>query len=211
MNRFLGTFLLAASLTANGAIVWDNGNADGNTFRCDTSSAATVCGGDGWTVADDFTLSAATIITGFTYNDFVSSGSELDYLGTNWAIFDGDPFLVAPIFTGSTGGVLSAGDAGSILVTVTGLSINLNAGTYWLAIQTQLDNDGLWTRASAPGAGLPGFKQYSGDGNFNDVSGDTAFTLTDGVTTTPEPAMSMLMGVGLVGLGLMKRFRKSAR
>src|SRR5437016_1958760 len=133
--------LASASLWVGAAMTWpaaasvlfDNGAAITSSNYCDQQNGQ--CLGVGWNIYDDFTLSADSNVSGFTYNTYWDVGSSADYTGTRWSIWNGNPLInfgSGPLFSGDLLGTVSAGHAGSTLVTVTGLNLDLTAGLYWL-------------------------------------------------------------------------------
>lgn len=198
-------FLVVASSPAYAGVLWDNGTAISNSGRCDSTP---VCNGSPWTVYDNFTLGSASTVTGLTYNDYfhtVAPYNGTTYDGTNWTIWNSDPFTASgPVASGTSVGLEGpvGGDAaGSTLFTVTGLDVSLDAGTYWLGIQNIVGADTQTTRALSATTGT--FKQSSplppGTHEFN-VIGETAFTVEG--AAVPEPGTLSLLGCALIGLGI---------
>jgi hypothetical protein len=202
---------LCLTSAAQAGTVWSNGDVLAGGNSCDTQ-VNNVCASTSWTVADNFQVLGPTTISAFTYNDVPISGT---YTGTLWGIWNGDPFAGGfVVASGAATGTATAAAAGTEQVTVDGLSVHLDAGTYWLAIQTQL-NDLVWARANAGGGGLTGYEQWDGGPSsggsafrFN-LAGDTAFTLQG--TNAPEPKGELLMGLGLIGLSLLFRLLAGRR
>jgi hypothetical protein len=205
---------------AQAGVVWSNGAVESTSPRfCDSSPLE--CGGNvntdnGFEIYDNFTLASDTIVSGFTYNDGFRSTPTTDYTSTEWTLWSSDPATAGgPIDSGDAVAVLSSGDLGSTLFTVTGLDVDLSAGTYWLGTQNELSDPGdITDRFYADGDGLPGFEQSTTgiSTRFGSIqptaeSGDTAFTIQG---STPEPATGLLIVVPMALVGLW-RIRRTAR
>src|SRR5579871_5041759 len=117
----LGLLTFCAANASASSLLWSNGAVTGNTNRCDMNIAD--CGSNGWTVYDDFKITAPSTITGFTFNDFLAEGSWSDYSSTKWTLYYGDstPWAGSPIASGTLAGALSSGDLGTELISLLGL------------------------------------------------------------------------------------------
>jgi hypothetical protein len=209
MNKLVAVtpILLIAAAAANASILFDNGAPIGDTSRCDTSLPA--CGPDQVTIADEFTLSSAAMITGFTYYDRNTSSGV--YAGdVKWAIWNGDPLRGGSVIADgdNSGAFTMEGEYGR--VAVTGLNESVAAGDYWLAIETQLSSGTTWSRAYATaGAGtfeLWGNAPTDASGFNTYLSGKTAFSV-EGNVVTPEPSSVIMIGLGIAALAV-KCFRQ---
>lgn len=192
-------FLLMVPAAQASTVLYTNGPATSDTFRCDSNNSN--CGSVGWTVLDQFSLSHSAVMTGFSYQDFLVSGSFSDYTSTNWTLYVANPFGT-PIDSGTNIFTMSSGDIGAENFSFSGVSIPLSAGvTYWLGFQNNFLDDDLTTRAGAS-AGYGTFAQYD-NGHVYEfyLPGDTAFTV-EGTTTAPEAATITLLGVMLLGVVL---------
>ena len=140
-GAILGIAVALAVGNAEAAVLWDNGPPfESGAVYC--SNNGTGCGSDntGFTVYDDFRLDAAAKITGFTYHSGFPIGAD-QYLSTNWSIWTTDPvtsWAGGPALSGIADGINSAASFGFTLTTITGLSIELSPGTYWLGIQNNV-------------------------------------------------------------------------
>jgi PEP-CTERM motif len=205
-------------------VIWNNGAPLSISTNCDSSPD--VCNGpvgnSGWTVYDNFSISAATTITSFTYDSSFLSGSASDYLSTNWSIWALDPitsleFSFSAFATGNATATLSTDSSGAVTATafsVSGISVDLTtAGTYWLGYDNVLDSNASNPKTLAvlsnDSIDLPGYEQTSNDGTVAfDESGNTVFTISGtldsagggGGTPTPEPSTWALAGLGLAYL-----------
>lgn len=203
---------LGATSGARASVLWNNGGPVVNSGFC--SSNAPTCQSNGWTIYDDFKLTGASTVTGFTYDsDFNDFGSSNDYTGTNWSIWSSDPrtsWSSGPLLSGTSVGVNSADSAGYTLTTVTGLNLHLAPGTYWIGLQNNVDN-GQVTGYVTSGASMLGPASQSDNSGtfFNPNTPDASFTI-EGMASIPEPATWALMLFGVAGVGAALRRRHGA-
>ncbi len=208
-------FLALPAAHAQGLLLYDNGPitdvaADG---YCDSGPTPS-CGGSGdWTFYDNFILASDASVTGFDYTDFFLSGSPLDYVETEWSLFDADPFTAAPIASGTAVAILTAtGTTNPYRFEVSGLGVGLSAGIeYWLGIHNTVTGDRITTvaRVGDPGGGLDAAKASDGAADDLDFPAfeNRAFRVRG--TPVPEPSTALLVGVGLAPLAASrKRARK---
>jgi PEP-CTERM motif len=104
--------------------------------------------------------------------------------------------------------------SGLIDLNLTSFNVNLNPGTYWLAVLPRLDftpNGQMGVSITTFGGGTGnGFQANPGGGfgipgNINTAAGNFAYNIT--ATAVPEPTSMALVGIGLAGFG-WRRFRK---
>ena len=228
-------FLLTAAAVLQGASVtpppplWSNGTvsqtiAGGNL--CDGACGSQT--GQVFTIFDNFTVTGpGWNVTGFDFSDFfVNNTQTSQYSTTQWSIWSGDPLHNGTLVTSGTAMAMlgtpncNVGTPGAclVLMTVSGISVTLGAGTYWLGTGNVETGGATTYRALASGNGLPNFEQSNGhttgvkgsnwiiggtDATY--FSADTAFDIIG--TATPEPATLSLMGFAIAGLVLVARPR----
>lgn len=200
-NFIVAIAIVASASLAQAGVVFDNGGPAGDSFRC--ISGPDACGGSGtWTIYDQFTLNAATTVSGFANWNYEYYGGA--YASTNWSIWTSTPTNGgSALYSGSSTATISS-DQGSTLASVNGLSISLAAGTYWLGINHTV-NDGIWTYAFSSN-GISDAIQLDGDTVTNPDHRDMAFT----ISAVPEPETYAMLLAGLGILGFAARRKRTA-
>jgi hypothetical protein len=174
---------------------------------------------NGFSVADSFTLSSASTITSFTAGLWLSPGDKPT--GTDWAIVSlGSPTLFpnGTLWAGGTAAAFSnvyfgiSPTYGYDLYnsTVSGLSVSLNPGTYYLELfnaTTSIGNPVYWDENDGPSTA---YENEIGllNGSSNPAGGSQAFTIYGSTPTsaTPEPGTMLMFGTGILGLaGAVRR------
>ena len=220
---------------AQGTILFDNGSFSGTQEQ--RNNACQQIGSDGcsraFTVYEDFSLTSDSTITGIEW-----SQHELDpnaYLRTNFSLFNGIPsdsthlfsMTVTAIRSLNSTPVLGSGTVGVDNV-ISGLSINLMAGTYWFGINNDIAfgvtnwDQTIGNSSTIPGRfqgveapanfpqGIPGpdgssIQFYPNENSVFRIIGKTGVM----PGPIPEPSTMLLLGTGLVGL-IGYRMKKKA-
>ncbi len=163
--------------------------------------------GNGVTVSDSFTLGKAAQIKAISFVAWVIPGDTISEVDGSFSAMENGPAGGTYSTTKSNvkiPSIIGINEYGYEveLVTLTGLDINLDAGTYWLNIDTALTDQGdpiFWDENSGPS-----LASQSALGTIPSES----FTLTGGSGgTTPEPSSLALFGSGVLGLGGLLRRR----
>lgn len=205
---------MVAPIGARAGLIFDNGPVDA------TRTTWNATGAQNWTIFDDFVIASNTTVTSIEYNIFQNDAA--DYLNTAVTILDGTGGvlggIIVPTFSAVASSIVSNGLETSnsnvrfgFTHTITGLSLSLDAGNYFVGFSLFNGSTVLTSIGSGPGSG-----QTIGAGLFQNTnlhSGDhMAFKIFDGDAPeqVPEPSALALFGLGLLGLGLARRRRKAA-
>jgi|SRR5208283_2780340 len=204
------TFLcLTLMLPASAQVLYDDGPINGNV------DAWTI--NFGFVVSDTFTLLNNSTVSGFNFGAWEFPGDTLTSVG--WSITsqpDGGTLYGSGTASGSnlTDQFISINQFGFDidLITVSGLNVNLNAGTYWLNLQNAMvpsgdpvywdENSGIGCKGdNGMGGGCPSGAAFG----FEPIPPE-AFDIT-GTSggTTPEPSSIVLFASGVLGVAGLKR------
>ena len=204
----MGVVLGLMAFGAQAAVVYNNGAAAGDSGRCAETSGA--CGGT-WTVFDDFTLSSAATITDIKWTVFLTAGLG-DYTGARAWVYSADPVFGSGVLLNTVVAQLGAPTQSSLGgnfydIDLSGLSISLGAGTYWLGMQHDTTSSFAAVACTEPCSGHSTQWQNNGIGyrlGDNDDNGRKyAFSLES--NAVPTPATVALLSIGLVGIGAARR------
>lgn len=199
--------VLALAISASGtmaATVFDNGVTGSNHNR----NAGSIYG-----IADDFTLSGNTTVTGVNFA-FGFTGSDLSQARLDIGIYDSAMNNLLLLTNLSVSGTQIATSSGYRIfdVIVSGLNLNLAAGTYWFGYNgvNNLGGYSDWgvvdsagnLRQSRDNMAFNTYYTYQREQQFS-ISG------TSSIAPVPLPATGILLIGAFGGLGLLRRRRKA--
>lgn len=200
--------ILGMSQPASADVLYTNGPVDGNT------SGRTI--NYGYAVADSFTLSAASTLTGVDFSTWNFPGDVIS--AVDWSIIS-DPVSVATTYASGTASVTSS----LSFVNGFGYDINTNsftlnnislaAGTYFLELQNAVIASGdpvFWDENRGPSVAWQTSTGYLTPANTGCPVAycSQTFDITGASSAIPEPTSLTLLMIGLTGFGLRKATRK---
>ncbi len=183
---------------------YDNGPING------TTDAWTI--NFGYIVSDTFVAGSSTNIGGFDFGVWEFPGDTMS--SVDWSITSGENG--GTVYGSGTASVtdkfLSTNQYGYNidLITVSGLNVGLNAGTYWLNLQNATVPSGdpvYWDENSGVGCGGKNCPSSASEGALGTIPSE-AFTVHGGMSTNPmpEPSSILLFASGILGLaGVLRR------
>lgn len=206
--------LIIAALPATAGTIYDDGPING------TIDAWTI--NFGFAVADTFTVSSGTSrLTGLSFGAWLFPG---DVLQTVEVSMTSDPFGGTTYFdqvVSFTASGCAINGFGYNVCTETGTfnGPTLENGTYWMALQNAVVNNGdpvYWDENDGVGCSSPGCPSQAtcpgciANGKVPGLLPPESFTLYgEPVGATPEPASILLFGSGtLTVIGLLRRRRR---
>jgi len=203
----LTLLLLTATPSFADGVLYTNGPINGG------ANSWSISGSEGYFVSNSFTLDNRSTITSFSAGLWVYTLQESP-TGLNWAILSSsrDGFSGSELASGSAS--LDAGNFSTSPVgfafdyyrvfssTVSGMSVNLPAGTYYLELfnaSTAFGHDILWDQSSGLSTAFS---------NIDGAIPSESFTIygTTSTAATPEPATMLMFGTGILGVaGAVRR------
>ncbi len=202
--------LALAALPASAQVLYENGPINGNANAWSISP--------GNVVSDSINLnSSRSNVYDISFGVWESPGDTL--ASVDWSFTaqeNGGTVFASGTASGAalTDTFLSVNQYGYNvdLITVSGLNVSLDAGTYWLNLENATRKDGkdwvMWDENSGVGCQSPGCPSQASDSAVGTIPSE-AFTLygASGGGSTPEPSSFALLGSGVLGLGGLLRRR----
>jgi hypothetical protein len=211
-KRHFGAALLAAGILvafqagpANAATIYNNGSGFADSTRCAEDSGA--CAGT-WTVFDDFVVSSPTILTDIFWTSTLYGGLA-DFNGIRAWIYDADPVFGGGNLLHTIGTQAGNPTANGFFfdVQLTGLTINLQPGTYWLGMQHDTTSNFATVACIVGGCESAGNStQWQNDGTgVRLVNGrEYAFSLESNITAVSDGGAGvwmLVLGLAVIALG----------
>lgn len=202
----IGLSMVATNALAQITTVYDNGQPRPPFSRYSSSSD----GSPVPLILDSFTLTTETLVTGF--QTWSGLGNAPDYESTVWEIWATNPGHVSslsPFASGDTAG-FSTVDGAFISTTVSGLSVKLGPGTYWLGFGHRIDGTAQWAYANSTiSTGHDALGTTTNRAYMFYVQDDPAFRINGITSAIPESSTLPLMAMGLFAISALIRARST--
>ncbi|MGZ3240994.1 MAG: PEP-CTERM sorting domain-containing protein [Burkholderiaceae bacterium] len=208
-SKLVFVLALLLPVLASAVPLFNNGSVDpSRTTWNDTASS--------WMNYDEFVLSSNSTITDLTYSVFMQSASF--YSKTDIAIYNSaGTSVVVPLF--ATAGTLTSNGLtttnpnvpNGFDVAISGLSLNLGAGTYYIGFGTEMLGSQLASIGSGSGSiqsvgtGLHQALMTQTPAGAGIHTGDHMSFQINGTSSVPEPTTLALLGLGLFGFSVARR------
>ena len=164
----------------------------------------------GYVVSDTFTPDH-TSVTGFQIGVWELPGDVLTSVDWSITLAENGGTVYGFGTAATTDTFISSNQFGYDIdkISVTGLNVGLNAGTYWLNLQNAVVPSGdpvYWDENSGQGCGGGGCPSQASESAVGTIPSE-AFTVHGGMgPMTPEPGSILLFGSGILGIaGLLRR------
>ena len=206
--RLILVLLFLASATLADPILFDNGGVD-------TSNPTWNMTAPTYTVWDDFVLASDSTLTEIVYNSWHTA---TNYVSTNWEIRTALPGSGSSLASGATAGTFATNGLSSgnrtrptgFIHTLAGLSVALDAGTYYLGLSSVPTFSQQASIASGNGTGSS-LSVFADGSNVGVGTGDhMSFKVNGNVAHAAEPSTVALFGLAAVGAWFYRRRRNAS-